>query len=87
MWPELVIVHETPRHSQSQGSVERSNQDVQKMLFAWLEDNQTKKWSEGLRFVQLQKNRSYHSGIKQTPYEALFGNFVLLKSFSKNSKK
>ncbi|KAF0768381.1 SCAN domain-containing protein 3-like [Aphis craccivora] len=26
----------------------------------------------GLRFIQLMKNRAYHSGIKTTPYEALF---------------
>ena len=27
----------------------------------------------GLRFVQFQKNSSYHSGINQSPYKALFG--------------
>ncbi|KAK3872359.1 hypothetical protein Pcinc_022576 [Petrolisthes cinctipes] len=27
----------------------------------------------GLKFVQFQKNTSYHSGIKQSPYKALFG--------------
>lgn len=26
-----------------------------------------------LRFIQSMKNRSYHSGIKTTPYDALFG--------------
>lgn len=75
-WPDLAIIHGTPRHSQSQGSVERANQDAQKMLFGWMEQNASKKWSEGLRFVQLQKNASFHSGINQTPYEALFGNFI-----------
>ena len=29
--------------------------------------------ARGLRFVKLIKNQSYHSGIKQTPYEAMFG--------------
>jgi len=28
MWPGMKLVHGKPRHSQSQGSVERSNQDV-----------------------------------------------------------
>ncbi|XP_023310789.1 uncharacterized protein LOC111691755 [Anoplophora glabripennis] len=37
------------------------------------EDNNNEHWSEGLRFVQLMKNRAFHSGIKRTPYEALFG--------------
>ncbi|KAF0722346.1 KRAB-A domain-containing protein 2-like [Aphis craccivora] len=32
MWEELKIVHDKPRHSQSQGSVERANQDVENML-------------------------------------------------------
>lgn len=28
MWPELKVVHGKPRHSQSQGSEERANQDI-----------------------------------------------------------
>ncbi|KAK4872311.1 hypothetical protein RN001_016435 [Aquatica leii] len=44
MWPGLKLVHEKPRHSQSQGSVERSNQDVRDMLVAWMLDNQTKQY-------------------------------------------
>ena len=30
----------------------------------------------GLRFVQFQKNSSYHFGIKHSPYNALFGTEV-----------
>ena len=40
MGPELVIVHGKPRHPQSQGSVERSNGDIQDMLTAWMRDNE-----------------------------------------------
>lgn len=72
-WPTLKIVHGKPRHSQSQGSVERANQDIENMLCAWMQDEKTSCWSEGLRFVQLMKNRAFHSGIKRSPYEALFG--------------
>ncbi|XP_060847875.1 KRAB-A domain-containing protein 2-like [Rhopalosiphum padi] len=36
MWNEVKIVHGKPRHSQSQGSVERANRDVQEMLAAWM---------------------------------------------------
>ncbi|GBM61296.1 hypothetical protein AVEN_9570-1 [Araneus ventricosus] len=43
------------------------------MLCTWMQDNKSDSWSEGLRFVQFMKNRAYHSGIKRTPYEALFG--------------
>ncbi|CAI6358371.1 unnamed protein product [Macrosiphum euphorbiae] len=38
-----------------------------------MRDNNTSKWSEGLRFIQLMKNRAYHKGINRSPYEALFG--------------
>ncbi|CAI6372620.1 unnamed protein product [Macrosiphum euphorbiae] len=43
MWEDLKIVHGKPRHSQSQGSVERPNQDVENILATWLQDNKTKK--------------------------------------------
>lgn len=41
VWPQLHIVHGRPRYPQSQGSVERSNQDVENMLRAWMRDNKT----------------------------------------------
>jgi len=73
MWPGMKLVHGKARHSQSQGSVERSNQDVRDMLVAWMSDNNTNTWSEGLRFIQSKPNRALHSGIKTSPYEAMFG--------------
>ncbi|XP_039315443.1 SCAN domain-containing protein 3-like [Solenopsis invicta] len=73
MWPDLKIVHGKPRHSESQGSVERANRDVQDILIAWMEENNLTKWSQGLRFCQWKKNTSWHSAIKQTLYEAMFG--------------
>lgn len=73
MWPELKIVHGKPRHSQSQGSVERANQDIENMIATWLQDNKTRRWSEGLKFIQFMKNRCLHHGIKCSPYEAMFG--------------
>jgi len=30
MWDGLKTVHKKPRHSQSQGNVERANQDIEK---------------------------------------------------------
>lgn len=73
MWPGLKLVHGKPRHSQSQGSVERSNQDVREMLVTWMSDENTTKWSQSLRFVQSNKNRSLRTGIGTSPYEAMFG--------------
>ncbi|XP_022163806.1 KRAB-A domain-containing protein 2-like, partial [Myzus persicae] len=71
LWPELKIVHDKPRHSQSQGSVKRANQDIENMLTTWMQEQNTSQWSQGLCFIQIMKNRAYHSGIKTTPYEAL----------------
>jgi transposase InsO family protein len=39
MWKDVKIVHGKPRHSQTQGSVEKANQDIQNMLTAWMQDN------------------------------------------------
>ncbi|KAJ8885481.1 hypothetical protein PR048_011679 [Dryococelus australis] len=40
-WNGVKIVHGKPRHSQSQGSIERKNQDVRDSLVAWMKDNNT----------------------------------------------
>jgi hypothetical protein len=73
MWPGMELVHGKPRHSQSQGSVERSSQVVRDMLVSWMSDKNSKTWSEGLRFILSKKNRAVHSVIKTSPYEAMFG--------------
>ncbi|XP_008178928.1 uncharacterized protein LOC100574778 [Acyrthosiphon pisum] len=71
MWPELSIIHGKPRHSQSQGSVERANQDIENMIIIWMKDNNTTKWSEGLRFIQFMKNKAFHRVIGLSPYESI----------------
>ncbi|XP_074040062.1 uncharacterized protein [Leptinotarsa decemlineata] len=43
-WPTLKIVHGKPRHSQSQGSVERANQDIENMISTWMQDEKTDRW-------------------------------------------
>ncbi|XP_064098745.1 uncharacterized protein LOC135209944 [Macrobrachium nipponense] len=73
MWPKCTLVHGKPRYSQSQGSVERANRDVEAILACWMKDNNTTQWSNGLRFDQWQKNTRFHSGIGRTPYEAMYG--------------
>ena len=71
MWDGLKIVHGKPRGSQSQGSVEHVNRDVEEMLMTWLQSNSTNHWGDGLRFIQVMKNRAYHEGIKCSPYKAM----------------
>jgi hypothetical protein len=73
MCPGMKLAHGKPRHSQSQGSFERSNEDVRDILVTWMSENNRKTWSEGLRFIQSKKHRGVDSGIKTSPYEAMFG--------------
>ena len=56
MCPEMSMVHGRARHPQSQGSVERANSDIKKMLASWMRDNRSTKWSIGCKFLQLKKN-------------------------------
>jgi hypothetical protein len=39
----------------------------------WIRENQCKKWSNGLRFVQFQKNSCHHRVLQHSPYSVLFG--------------
>ena len=75
-WPALVVVRGKSRHPQSQGSVERSNSDIKDMLAARLADNDKQNWVTGTTFVQFQRNYAIHSGIKRSPYPALFSDEI-----------
>lgn len=70
---KFKIVHGLPRNSQAQGSVEAANKTVEKLLFNWMEDNNTLNWKEGLKYVMYSKNQAMHSGIGRSPYAAMFG--------------
>ena len=75
-WDGFKIVHGRPRHPQTQGSVERANAQVSKLLQAWRTTHnggRAASWAYGLKFVQFQINRSHNTGIKLTPCEALYG--------------
>ncbi|XP_068792011.1 probable G-protein coupled receptor 141 isoform X1 [Struthio camelus] len=73
LWPQLSLEAGKPRHSQSQQTVEHPNSNIKDMLMEWMVDNNSWDWTMGIRFVQFTKNSAYHSGIKCTPYAALFG--------------
>lgn len=78
LWPDLLMVNGKPRHPQSQGSVEHLNYDIKDydikdIPISWLGDNVSSDWPMGIRYVQFQKNSSYRSGIKRSPYKAPFG--------------
>ena len=73
MWPGLRMVNGKPRHSQSQGSVERANRDIENLLACWQAENNSTNWSKALNIIQFQKNKKWHSGINREPYMAMFG--------------
>lgn len=62
MWEDVKIVHGKSRQSQSKGSVERANQDVEDMLATWMAENKSTDWPSGFKFIQFRKNRAFHSG-------------------------
>ena len=72
-WPGLKMVHGKPRHSQSQGSVERANRDIENLLACWQAENNSTNWAQALNIIQFQKNTKFHSGIGREPYVAMFG--------------
>ena len=73
LWTECKLVQGSPRHSESNGGVKRLNQTVEKKLGAWMIQNKTKNWSVGCKTVQWRYNTQYHSTLKTTPYELVFG--------------
>ncbi len=73
LWTECKLVRGSPRHSESNGGVEQLNQTVEKKLGAWMIQNMTKNWSVGCKIVQWRYNTQYHSTLKITPYELVFG--------------
>lgn len=70
LWPECKLVFGKPRSSKA---VEQTSQDILKKLSTWMQKNKTSNWSNGLGFVQFERNRAVHSGNKLSPYKAMFG--------------
>ena len=56
LWPDCQMINGKARHSQSQGSVERCNRDIENMLACWQKDNSSNNWAHGLQFVMYAKN-------------------------------
>ncbi|XP_068209184.1 KRAB-A domain-containing protein 2-like [Palaemon carinicauda] len=73
LWPELKLVTGRPRHPQSHGAVERLNGVIQDKLAIWMQENNSKKWSVGLKFVQWQINISRHETPGHSPFKVMLG--------------
>ena len=74
LWPSVKIINGRPRHSQSQGLVERANRILEQKLGKWRENTNRNDWSFGLRFVIMAMNNSWCRSHKKTPYELVYGD-------------
>ncbi len=50
-WDGVKVAHGEPRHSQSQGSVGRANQDIENMIAAWMDEKKNPNWPAALKFI------------------------------------
>ena len=69
----VKMLNGAPRHSQSQGSVERGNKDIEDLIFTWQKTSNSSKWAEALDQNQFMKNTRFHWGIGMTPYKFFLG--------------
>jgi hypothetical protein len=52
LWPDCRMVRGSPRHSESNGGIERINRTVQQKLGAWMRDTCTIRWAVGCKIIQ-----------------------------------
>jgi hypothetical protein len=51
LWPERRMVRGSPRHSPSNGGVERVNRTVEDKLGSWMRETRNTNWSVGCRLI------------------------------------
>ena len=67
------MVRESPRHSQSNGGIERVNHTMQDKLGAWMTDTSSRRWSVGCHLMMWRYNTQIHRTVKDIPYRLVFG--------------
>jgi hypothetical protein len=67
------MVRGSPRHSESNGGVERVNQTVQAKLGTWMRDTHSRRWTVGCRVVMWRYNTQIHRTLGNVPYRLMFG--------------
>jgi hypothetical protein len=72
LWPECRMVHESPRHSPSNGGVERVNRTMQEKLGAWMKDCKSRQWTIGCCLMMWCYNTLNHCTIGNIAYHLVF---------------
>ena len=74
LWKECRVVRGSPRHSESNGGIERMNMTIEGKLAAWMKDNNSQRWTVGCSLVQWRINTQVNRTIgNTTPYSLMFG--------------
>ncbi|XP_035950446.1 KRAB-A domain-containing protein 2 [Halichoerus grypus] len=73
VWPDLKMVCGKQHPGQGLGSLEQASRDVKNMINAWMQSNRSRRWAEGLRFMQMVRNQLFDMSLQRSPYEAMFG--------------
>lgn len=68
----IKLNHTTAYHPQSDGQCERVNQCLENYLRC-MTSEKPKQWKRWLPLAQWWYNSNFHTGIRSTPFEALFG--------------
>ena len=75
----MTFVSGRPRHSQSQGLVERGNRTVEQKIAAMKLDEghgeNKYPWVSWLPRIMFSMNCEWHEGIKDLPYHVAFGRY------------
>ena len=80
---DVTFVNGRPRHSQSQGLIERGNREVEKKIAAMKHDRgfgpaeTSFPWASWLPEIMFALNIQRHETIKETPYKIVFGRSPL----------
>ena len=73
LWPECRMVRGSPRHSPSNGGVERLNRTMEEKLGAWMASTGNTNWSIGCRLMMWRYNTQEHRTVGDVPYRLVFG--------------
>ncbi len=73
LWPECCMVGGLPRHSPSNGGVERVNHTIEEKLGAWMAEMRNTNWSIGCCLMMWRYNTQEHRTVGDIPYWLVFG--------------